>query len=131
MGLWTRGSKSSRTRQIKWLSGSTISSQSSEDILTERKVKVLVAQLYLTLLRPHGLARQSPHGFLQARILEWVAISSSRGSSQTKDQTQVSHTAGRFFTLWATRESLFSIVTNSTDNVQGFPLLHILSNIYL
>ena len=38
------------------------------------------------------------HGILQARILEWVAFSYSRGSSQPRDQTQVSHIAGRFFT---------------------------------
>ena len=38
------------------------------------------------------------HGILQARILEWVAIPFPRGSSQTRDQTQVSHIAGRFFT---------------------------------
>ena len=37
-------------------------------------------------------------GILQARILEWVAMPSSRGSSQLRDQTQVSCTAGRFFT---------------------------------
>ena len=43
-------------------------------------------------------------GILQARILEWVAFPFSRGSSQPKDQTQVSHIAGRFFTNWATRE---------------------------
>ena len=45
----------------------------------------------------------SVHGILQARVLEWVAMSSSRGSSQPRDQTQVSHIAGRFFTIWATR----------------------------
>ena len=38
------------------------------------------------------------HGILQARILEWVAFPFSRGSSQPRDQTQVSHTAGGFFT---------------------------------
>ena len=38
------------------------------------------------------------HGILQARILEWVAFPFSRGSSQPRDQTQVSHIAGRFFT---------------------------------
>ena len=38
------------------------------------------------------------HGVLQARILEWVAFPFSRGSSQTRDQTQVSHITGRFFT---------------------------------
>ena len=40
----------------------------------------------------------SVHGILQARILEWVAMSSSRGSSQPKDRTRVSCTAGGFFT---------------------------------
>ena len=40
----------------------------------------------------------SVHGILQARILEWVAISFSRGSSRPRDQTQVSHIAGRCFT---------------------------------
>ena len=38
------------------------------------------------------------HGILQARILEWVALPFSRGSSQSRDQTQVSRTAGGFFT---------------------------------
>ena len=45
------------------------------------------------------------HGILQARILEWVAIPFSRGSSQPRDWTQVSCLAGRFFTSWATREA--------------------------
>ena len=44
-------------------------------------------------------------GSFQARILEWVAMPSSRGSSQPRDQTQVSHIAGGFFTFWATREA--------------------------
>ena len=43
------------------------------------------------------------HGILQARELEWVAISFSRGSSQPRDRTRVSRTAGRRFTVWATR----------------------------
>ena len=43
---------------------------------------------------------------LQARILEWVAFPFSRGSSQPRDQTQVSRIAGRFFTNWTTREAL-------------------------
>ena len=38
------------------------------------------------------------HGILQARILEWVAIPFSRGPFQPRDQTQISHTAGAFFT---------------------------------
>ena len=44
-------------------------------------------------LQLHGLS-----GILQARILEWVAVPFSRGSSQPRDQTQVSHIAGGFFT---------------------------------
>ena len=50
----------------------------------------------------------SVHGILQARILEWVAISFSRGSSQPKDRTQVSRIAGRRFNLRATREAAAS-----------------------
>ena len=46
-------------------------------------------------LRPHG---HTLHGILQARILEWVACPFSRGSSQPRDRTQVSHIAGGFFT---------------------------------
>ena len=45
------------------------------------------------------------HGILQAIILEWVAFPFSRGSSQSMDQTQVSHIAGRYLTSWATREA--------------------------
>ena len=45
-------------------------------------------------------------GILQARTLEWVAIPFSRGSSPPRYQTQVFCTAGRFFTIWATREAL-------------------------
>ena len=44
-------------------------------------------------------------GILQAKLLEWVTMLSSRGSSLSRDRTQVSHTAGRFFTIWATREA--------------------------
>ena len=46
------------------------------------------------------------HGILQARILEWVGFPFSRGSSQPRYRTQVSHMAGGFFTSWPTREAL-------------------------
>ena len=49
----------------------------------------------------------SVHGILQARIVEWIAILFSRGSSQPRDQTQASHIAGRFFSIWATREARY------------------------
>ena len=52
-----------------------------------------------------ALRSLSVHGIFQARVLEWVAISFSRGSSQPRDQTRVSRTAGRCFTVWATREA--------------------------
>ena len=45
------------------------------------------------------------HGIIQARILEWVAFPFSRGSSQPRGWTQVSHIADRFFTRRATREA--------------------------
>jgi len=63
---------------------------------------VLVDQLCLTLVIPWTVAHppgSSVHGILQARILEWVAMPFSRGSSQPRDQTQVSCIAGRFFTM--------------------------------
>ena len=61
-------------------------------------------QLFVT---PRTVPHQAPlfMGILQARILEWVSIPSSRGSSQPRDFTQVSCTSGRFFTVWATREA--------------------------
>ena len=63
-------------------------------------VKMTVTQSCLTLCNPMAC---TVHGILQARILEWVAISFSKGSSQPRDQTQVSHIAVKFFTSWATR----------------------------
>ena len=56
---------------------------------------------------PWAVAHQAPlsMGILQARILEWVAMPFSRGSSQPRDQTQVSYIAGRLFTIWTTREA--------------------------
>ena len=45
------------------------------------------------------------HGIFQTRVLEWVAISFSRGSLWSRDRIRVSHTAGRLFTIWATREA--------------------------
>ena len=73
------------------------------DILACRKVKVLGTHSCLTLCNPMDRSPpgSSVHGMLQARTLECVAISSSKGSSQPRDQTQVSSTAGRCFTIWA------------------------------
>ena len=67
---------------------------------------MLVAQSCLILcdLMDCNLPGSSVHGIFQARIMEWVAFPSSRGSSQPRDWTQVSHIAGGLFTIWATRE---------------------------
>ena len=61
-------------------------------------------QSYPTLYDPldDSLPGSSVHGIFQARILEWVVISFSRGSFRPRDQTWVSCTAGRCFTIWAT-----------------------------
>ena len=52
-----------------------------------------------------SLPGSSVHGILQARILVWVTISFSRGSSQRRDRTRVSRIGGRCFNLWANREA--------------------------
>ena len=60
----------------------------------------LVTKSCLTLAIPWTVPRQTPlvYGISQARILAWVAISFSRGSSPPRDQTHVSCIAGGFFT---------------------------------
>ena len=86
---------------------------------------VLVAQSFPTLCNPtnYNPPGSSVHGILQARILEWVAISFSRGSSQPRVQSQVSHIAGRFFTFWATREAkIYRSLGISLTNFQLLPI---------
>ena len=64
----------------------------------------LVTQSYLTLYDPIDCSPSgsSVHGISQARILEWVALPFSRGSSWSREKTQVFCIAGRFFTILAT-----------------------------
>ena len=88
--------ESDTTEQLSWT-----------DRVKNWKQEVLVSKLCLTLCNfmncnPPG---SSVHGILQTRILEWVAVSYSRGSSQPRDQIQISGTAGIFFTTWATRQA--------------------------
>ena len=68
---------------------------------------MLVTQSCLTLCSPMDCGQwdSSVHGILQTRILQWIAIPFSRASSQPRDGTQVSCTAGRFFTIWASWEA--------------------------
>ena len=80
---------------------------SQDQIFPSQFAVCLVAQSCLT---PCNTMDGSPpgssvHGILQARKLEWVAIPFSRGSSRPRNQTWVSCIAGRFFTIWATREA--------------------------
>ena len=112
--VWTPASlkrAAGKARQVRtydcWAQ-STVDSK-REDLFLEwvitaiQTVPVRVAQSCLTLCNPMDY---TVHEILRARILEWAAFSFSRGSSQPRDQTQVSRIAGRFFTSWATREAL-------------------------
>ena len=70
-----------------------------------RRKESEVAQLCPTLCDPMDCSLpgcSSVHGIFQAIVLEWNAISFSRGSSQPRDRTWVSHIVGRCFAVWAT-----------------------------
>ena len=98
MSLGQKGLSGVETTVVGWGCGS----QRNKDKL----VLCLVVQLFLTL-RPmdSSLPGSSVHGESPGKNLECVAITSSRGSSQPRDRTQVSRIAGGFFTIWATREA--------------------------
>ena len=72
---------------------------------------------------PWTVACQAPlsMGILQARILEWVAMPSSKRSSQPRDGTQFSRIAGGFFTVWVTREALllYHLKNSPNDRIQS------------
>ena len=72
---------------------------------------LLVTQSCQTLCNPMDCSLPGPYvrGVLQARILEWAAISFSRRSSQTRDQSQVSCISGRILHHWAPREALIFV----------------------
>ena len=65
----------------------------------------MLSRVWLFVIPWTVVYQASLHGIFQARVLEWVAISFSRGSFWPRDQTQVSCIAGSCFTLWATREA--------------------------
>ena len=83
----------------------------------------MLCSVYLTLCDPMTVVHQAPlsMGILQARILEWVAMLSSRGSSRPRDWTQVSHIAGRFFTIWATRDMSLTKLQEIVKNRENCP----------
>ena len=105
--------KSSRVWFWKCCSGSSVENHLEEDERRGRtplrkqyqhERRVSVAQSCLTLCEPvdcNPPGSSSVHAVLQARILEWVVIPFSRGSSQTRDRTRVSCTAGGLSTAWA------------------------------
>ena len=94
---------------ISCISGRFITVWASGESLhaSKWKWKSEVARLCPTLWDPVNcsLPVSHTHGILQARILGWVAISFSRGSSPPRDRAWVSSIAGRHFNLWATREA--------------------------
>ena len=86
--------------------GKSLMINSQEHLMFLEKISEIV-QSCPTLCDPMdcSLPGSSVHGILQARVLEWVAISFSRGSSRPRDQTPVSRIPGRRFNRWATREA--------------------------
>ena len=76
--------------------------------VSKAKVKVKsLSHVWLFVTMNCSLPGSSVQGIFQARVLEWVAISFSRGSSRPRDWTLVSCTVGGRFIIWATRETLF------------------------
>ena len=83
-----------------------LSSRASLMAQLVKKVKVKsLSRVRLFAIMDCSLPGFSIHGIFQARVLEWIAISFSRGSSWPRDRTQFSRIAGRRFTLWTTREA--------------------------
>ena len=97
------------------------------DIIYIHKTLNEVTQSCPTLCDPidGSLPGSSVHGIFQARVLEWVAISFSREFSQPRDQTRVSHTVSRRFTVWTTREADSTkkyCGTNNLSKVAGYKI---------
>ena len=105
---FSRGSSRARNQtRVSCITGGFFTSWATGKPLIPHKNKTSeVAQSCPTLCDPMdcSLQRSTVHGIFQARVLEWAAISFSRGSSQPRDGTWVSHIVGRCFTIWTTRE---------------------------
>ena len=88
-------------------------------------MKVFVTQWCLTLchLMDCSPSGSSVHGILQARILEWVAIPFSRGSSWPRDQSWVSCIASIFFTIWAKQLGLLLYISTFRRIYRGASLV--------
>ena len=93
-------------------------------------VLCLVAQSSLTLCDPMNYSPPGTPlsvGILQATVLEWVAMPSSRGSYQPRGWTQVSHIAGGFFTIWSAREALNVVCVHEKHGMRESPGKFLLS----
>ena len=93
---------------VHWVCWNTISNSHRDFFLLFSLFKIevwLLSCFSLVWLFDCSPPGSSVHGILQARILEWIAISFSRGFSQLRDQTLVSHTASRLLIICATREA--------------------------
>ena len=95
-------------RALKWLINLTLPFSTPVSLLSisceltlNLLCEVKVTQLCLALCDPMDCSSpgSSVHEILQARILKWVAVPFSRGSSHLRDQTWVSYIAGGFFTI--------------------------------
>ena len=102
--LWERG-----LVHLSQFWGDSLSDYQLANRYIEKKERKWICSVVSDSLRPMdcSLPGFSVHGIFQTRVLECVAISFSRGSSRSRDWTQVSRTAGRLFTIWATREAHF------------------------
>ena len=93
-------------------------------LVKELKVKVIVTQSCLTFCNPIDYSPPgfSVHGILQARILEWTAMPSSRGPSWPRSRTWISCIAGGLFTIWATRQAqiLTGVSLKNTNRNMGW-----------
>ena len=121
---WLQSFPALRSFPMSWLFGSGGKDLDMTEwlyVLSLLKVKVKVKALSRVLLcDPLGsLPGSSVHGTFQAIVLEWIAISFSRGSSWPRDRTQVSHIVDRRLTVWATRE----VLTQSLSLIQIFATL--------
>ena len=91
--------------ESNWLQPSSFAEKQNQVFWLTRAESLSRVQLYGT---PWTVTQQAPlsMGILQARILEWVAFPSSRGSSWPRNWTGVSCIAGGFFTSWAAKETI-------------------------
>ena len=83
----------------------------------EKRSCSVVSNSLRPLRSPPGF---SVHGMFQARVLEWVAISFSKGSSQPRDWTWVSRIAGKCSTVWATREASYTLSVLAQTHLPKF-----------